>query len=49
MGIEPTRSTLPGLENKAFRAAPNPKCDQRVNFSGVGLHRDTSVREVPGS
>jgi hypothetical protein len=43
MGIEPTRSTLSGRENQAFRATPNPKCDQRVNFRGmwghVGIHR----------
>jgi hypothetical protein len=53
MGIEPTREALPGLENKRFAAMADTKCDQRVNFRGmwghVGLRRDTSICEVPGS
>jgi hypothetical protein len=35
MGIEPTRTALPELENKRFGARPNPKCDGRVNFRGT--------------
>jgi hypothetical protein len=35
MGIEPTRATAPGLENKWFGAMANPKCDGRVNFRGM--------------
>jgi len=27
MGFEPTRATLPGLENKLFDATVNAKCD----------------------
>jgi hypothetical protein len=53
MGIEPTRAPPPELENKWFRALADPKCDWGVNFRGmwdhVGLRRDTSVGEVPGS
>ena len=45
MGIELTRSALPGLENKRFGAMANPKCDGRANFRGmwghVGLRGDT--------
>jgi hypothetical protein len=53
MGIEPTRKVVPDLENKQFGAMTNAKCDGRVNFRGmrghVGLRRDTSVGEIPGS
>jgi hypothetical protein len=45
MGIEPTGTALPELENKPFRANADARCDQRVNFRGmwgnVGLSRDT--------
>jgi hypothetical protein len=27
MGIEPTRTSLPEMENKRFGAMANPKCD----------------------
>ena len=44
---EPTRETLPGLENKRFGAIADAKCDWRVNFRGmwghVRLRRDTSM------
>ncbi len=53
MGIEPTRVAPPELANKQFGAKADPKCDGRVNFRGmwghVGLRRDTSVDEIPGS
>jgi EAL domain-containing protein (putative c-di-GMP-specific phosphodiesterase class I) len=53
MGIEPTRKEVPDLENKQFDAITNAKCDGRVNFRSlwghVGLNRDTSVGEIPGS
>jgi hypothetical protein len=53
MGIERTGKALPELENKRFRAMAHAKCDWRVNFSGmrgnVGLRRDTSMWETPGS
>jgi hypothetical protein len=35
MGIEPTRSAPPELENKQFGAITNAKCDGRVNFGGM--------------
>jgi hypothetical protein len=35
MGIEPTRTARPELENKRFGAMANPKCDGRVNFRGM--------------
>jgi hypothetical protein len=41
MGIEPTRATPLGLENKQFGAMTDPQCDGRVNFRGVGPRRDT--------
>jgi hypothetical protein len=48
MGIEPTRPTLPELENRWFRAMANPKCDGRVNFRGmwghVGIRRRAESR-----
>jgi hypothetical protein len=53
MGIEPKRTVLPELKNKRFGAMADSKCDQRVNFRGMwgleGLHRDTSMYEIPGS
>jgi hypothetical protein len=48
MGIEPTRATLPELENKWFRAMAIPECDGRVNFRGmwgqVGIRRRAESR-----
>jgi hypothetical protein len=35
MGIEPTRASVPELENKRFGVTANPKCDWRVNFRGM--------------
>jgi len=34
MGIEPTRASLPELENKRFGANADAKCDLSVNFRG---------------
>jgi hypothetical protein len=53
MGIEPTRTARPELENKQFGAITNAKCEGRVNLCGMWGHvrqrRDTSVSEVAGS
>ena len=50
MGIEPTRTAPPELENKQFGAIADAKCDWRVNCRGMwghaGLRRDTSVGEI---
>jgi len=35
MGIEPTRESLPELENTRFRVMPTLKCDGGVNFRGT--------------
>jgi hypothetical protein len=38
MGIEPTWTSLPELENKRFDGMADPKCDWRVNFRGMWGH-----------
>jgi hypothetical protein len=47
MGIEPTRTAPPELENKRFGTMANPKCDGRVNFRDtrgrVGIREQTAV------
>lgn len=52
MGIETTRTMAPELEIKRFGVAAPPKCDYRVNFSGmrggcVRQRRDTSCAKSP--
>jgi hypothetical protein len=49
MGIEPTRQSLLGLENKRFSAMADPKCDGRVNFSSMWATWGYSMCQVPGS
>ncbi len=47
MGIEPTRTAPPGLENQQFGAMAGAKCDVRVNSRGmwdnVGIREPTVV------
>jgi hypothetical protein len=41
MGIEPTLTPRPELENKRLRVKPVLKCDSRVNFRGTWGHVGT--------
>jgi hypothetical protein len=43
MGIEPTRASIPKLENTGFAGAPRLRCDWRMNFRG--MWRDVGMRE----